>query len=66
MLMMKNIVKVILSKDYVVILKGSYVLKMELKQRGIKESIICRTLEQVNIDEFGDAVKLLEKKNACI
>lgn len=42
--------------------KGSYVLKMELKQKGIKESIICKKLEQANIDEFGDAVKLLEKK----
>jgi len=35
---------------------------MELKQKGIKESIICKKLEQANIDEFGDAVKLLEKK----
>ncbi|NDO46525.1 regulatory protein RecX [Clostridium sp. ASF356] len=42
--------------------KGSYVLKMELKQRGIKDSIICRVIEQSNIDEFSDAVKLLEKK----
>lgn len=42
--------------------KGSYVLKMELKQRGIKDSIICKALEQANIDEFGDAIKLLEKK----
>ncbi len=42
--------------------KGKYALKMELKQRGVKESIICRALEQSDIDEFGDAVKLLEKR----
>lgn len=42
--------------------KGKYVLKMELKQKGIKESIICRTLEELDIDEFSDIVKLLEKK----
>ncbi len=44
--------------------KGSYVLKRELKQKGIQESIICKTLEQMDIDEFGDAVRLLEKKCA--
>ena len=37
---------------------------MELKQKGIQESIICKTLEQMDIDEFGDAVRLLEKKCA--
>lgn len=42
--------------------KGKYILKMELKQRGIQESIICKSLEESDIDEFGDVVKLLEKK----
>ncbi len=44
--------------------RGSYLLKMELKQKGIKESIICKTLEQANINEMDDAIRLLEKKCA--
>lgn len=46
--------------------KGSYALKMELRQKGIQESIICETLEQMELDEFGNAVKLLEKKCSCL
>lgn len=42
--------------------KGIYVLKMELKQRGIKQTIIDKVIENMDIDELGDAVKLLQKK----
>lgn len=42
--------------------KGSYAIKMELKQRGVKDSIITNALEQSDIDELSDAITLLEKK----
>ena len=42
--------------------KGIYVLKMELKQRGVKQNIIDRAVENMNIDELSDAIKLLQKK----
>ncbi len=42
--------------------KGAYVLKMELKQRGIKQSIIDKAIENSDIDELNDAIKLLQKK----
>ena len=42
--------------------KGVYVLKMELKQRGIKQSIIDKAIENSDIDELNDAIKLLQKK----
>ena len=42
--------------------KGVYVLKMELKQRGIKQSIIDKAIENSDVDELNDAIKLLQKK----
>ena len=42
--------------------KGVYILKMELKQRGIKQSIIDKAIENSDIDELNDAIKLLQKK----
>lgn len=42
--------------------KGIYVLKMELKQRGVKQNIIDKAVENMNIDELSDAIKLLQKK----
>ena len=42
--------------------KGIYILKMELKQRGIKQSIIDKAIENSDIDELNDAIKLLQKK----
>ncbi len=42
--------------------KGVYILKMELKQKGIKQSIIDKAIENSDIDELNDAIKLLQKK----
>lgn len=42
--------------------KGIYVLKMELKQRGVKQNVIDKAVENMNIDELSDAIKLLQKK----
>ena len=42
--------------------KGVYILKMELKQRGIKQSILDKAIENSDIDELNDAIKLLQKK----
>ena len=42
--------------------RGKYALKMELRQKAIADSIIDKTLEKIEIDELGDAIRLLEKK----
>ena len=42
--------------------RAKYALKMELRQRGVLESTICKVLDKMDIDELGDAVRLLEKK----
>lgn len=42
--------------------KGRFLLRMELKQRGVDESIIEETLNGSDIDEFEGAERLLRKK----
>ena len=42
--------------------RGKYALKMELRQKAIADSIIDKTLEKIEKDELGDAIRLLEKK----
>ncbi len=42
--------------------KGKYLIKYELLQRGIDESIIYDVFENTEVDEVSNAVKLLRKK----
>lgn len=42
--------------------RSSRMLKQELQQKGIEKEIIEATIEEAGIDEYGDALKLAEKK----
>ena len=42
--------------------KGKFLIKMELKERGIKEEVIDEALEEAEIDEQPLAEALLERK----
>jgi len=42
--------------------RAKYALQVELRQKGIKESIIAKALEESDLDEVVGAVRLLEKK----
>ncbi len=42
--------------------KGTYVLRMELKQKGVSEDIIQEVLQDTDIDEVEDAARWIEKR----
>lgn len=42
--------------------KGAYALKMELRQRGVAETVIEEVLTRTEINETSDALRWLEKK----
>ena len=42
--------------------RSAYAIRMELRQKGVKDSVITEALEEADIDETGGIKRLIEKK----
>ena len=42
--------------------RSAYAIRMELRQKGVKDSVISEALEEADIDETGGIKRLIEKK----
>lgn len=46
--------------------RSAFAIKTELRQKGVKDSIINSALEEAGIDEIGDIKRLIEKKTGGV